>query len=40
MAFTAGSVELAKANKLGNVLAHLFSSHGLTGAAPDALVRS
>lgn len=33
MAFTAGSVELAKANKLGNVLAHLFSSHGLTGAA-------
>jgi len=33
MAFTAGSVELAKANKLGNALAHLFSAHGLTGAA-------
>lgn len=33
MAFTAGSVELAKANKLGNQLAHLFSSHGLSGAA-------
>lgn len=33
MAFTAGSVELAKANKLGNQLAHLFTSHGLTGAA-------
>ena len=33
MAFTAGSVELAKANKLGNQLAHLFSVHGLTGAA-------
>lgn len=33
MAFTAGSVELAKANKLGNQLAHLFSAHGLSGAA-------
>lgn len=33
MAFTAGSPELAKANKLGNILAHLFSSHGLSGAA-------
>lgn len=33
MAFTAGSVELAKANKLGNQLAHLFSAHGLTGAS-------
>jgi hypothetical protein len=33
MAFTADSVELAKANKLGNQLAHLFTSHGLTGAA-------
>ena len=33
MAFTAGSVELARANRLGNQLAHLFSSHGLTGAA-------
>jgi hypothetical protein len=33
MAFTAGSVELAKANKLGNALAHLFTAHGLTGAA-------
>lgn len=33
MAFTAGSPELAKANKLGNQLAHLFSAHGLTGAA-------
>jgi hypothetical protein len=33
MAFTAGSVELAKANKLGNMLAHLFSAHGLSGAA-------
>ena len=32
MAFTAGSVELAKANKLGNQLAHLFTSHGLSGA--------
>jgi hypothetical protein len=32
MAFTAGSVELAKAQKLGNQLSHLFSSHGLTGA--------
>lgn len=32
MAFTAGSVELARANRLGNQLAHLFSSHGLTGA--------
>ena len=32
MAFTAGSVELAKANKLGNQLAHLFSAHGLSGA--------
>ena len=33
MAITAGSVELAKANKLGNALAHLFTAHGLTGAA-------
>jgi len=33
MAFTAGSVELAKANKLGNQLAHLFGVHGLSGAA-------
>ena len=33
MAFTAGSVELAKANKLGNQLAHLFSAHGASGAA-------
>ena len=32
MAFTAGSVELAKANKLGNILAHLYSAHGLSGA--------
>ena len=32
MPFTAGSVELAKANKLGNILAHLFSSFGLSGA--------
>jgi len=32
MPFTAGSPELAKANKLGNQLAHLFSSHGLSGA--------
>ena len=32
MPFTAGSVELARANKLGNILAHLFSSHGLSGA--------
>lgn len=32
MPFTAGSVELAKANKLGNILAHLFSTHGLSGA--------
>jgi hypothetical protein len=32
MAFTAGSPELAKANKLGNILAHLFTSHGLSGA--------
>jgi len=32
MAFTAGSVELAKANKLGNQLAHLFSVFGTTGA--------
>lgn len=31
MAFTAGSIELAKANKLGNQLAHLFTSHGLSG---------
>tara|TARA_R110000868_G_scaffold141814_2_gene358634 strand:- start:853 stop:1578 length:726 start_codon:yes stop_codon:yes gene_type:complete len=33
MAFTAGSVELAKANKLGSQLAHLFSTFGTTGAA-------
>ncbi len=33
MAFTADSVELAKANKLGNQLAHLFGAHGLSGAA-------
>ena len=33
MAFTADSVELAKANKLGNQLAHLFSVFGTTGAA-------
>jgi hypothetical protein len=32
MAFTAGSVELARANKLGNILAHLFTAHGLSGA--------
>ena len=32
MAFTAGSVELARANRLGNQLAHLFSVHGLSGA--------
>jgi hypothetical protein len=33
MAFTADSVELAKANKLGNQLAHIFSVFGATGAA-------
>jgi hypothetical protein len=33
MAFTADSVELAKANKLGNQLAHLFTIFGATGAA-------
>jgi len=33
MAFTAGSVELAKANKLGNLLASVFSVFGATGAA-------
>ena len=33
MAFTADSVELAKANKLGNQLANLFSLYGLSGAA-------
>lgn len=32
MAFTAGSVELARANRLGNQLSHLFTSHGLAGA--------
>jgi len=32
MAFTAGSAELARANRLGNQLAHLFTSHGLTGS--------
>jgi hypothetical protein len=32
MAFTAGSPELARANKLGNQLAHLFTAHGLSGA--------
>jgi hypothetical protein len=32
MAFTAGSVELARANKLGNILAKLFSVFGATGA--------
>jgi hypothetical protein len=32
MAFTAGSVELAKANQLGNQLAHYFLTHGLSGA--------
>ena len=32
MAFTAGSVELSRANRIGNQLAHLFASHGLTGA--------
>lgn len=33
MAFTAGSVELARANRLGNQLANLFSVFGTTGAA-------
>ena len=33
MAFTADSVELAKANKLGRQLHHLFSVFGTTGAA-------
>ena len=32
MAFTAGSVELSRANRLGNQLAHLFTAHGLSGA--------
>ena len=32
MPFTAGSPELARANKLGNQLAHLFAAHGLSGA--------
>jgi len=29
MAFTAGSAELAKANKLGNILGHLYAAHGV-----------
>ena len=29
MAFTAGSAELARANKLGNILGHLYASHGV-----------
>ena len=33
MAFTADSVELAKANKLGRQLHHLFATFGTTGAA-------
>ena len=32
MPFTAGSPELAKANKLGNILANFFSVFGATGA--------
>ena len=33
MAFTADSIELAKANKLGRQLHHLFATFGTTGAA-------
>lgn len=33
MAFTAGSIELAKAEKLGNILAHLFGQYGAAGMA-------
>jgi len=29
MAFTAGSAELARANKLGNILGHLYAAHGV-----------
>ncbi len=32
MAFTAGSVQLAHAEKLANQLSNIFSSHGITGA--------
>jgi hypothetical protein len=32
MAFTAGSVQLARAQKLGNQLGNIFASHGVTGA--------
>lgn len=32
MAFTAGSVQLARAEKLGNQLGNIFASHGITGA--------
>lgn len=31
MAFTAGSVQLARAEKLGNQLGNIFASHGITG---------
>ena len=35
MAFTAGSVELARANKLGAQLAHYFNLYGNTGMAGE-----
>ena len=31
MAFTAGSVQLARAHKLGNQLGNIFASHGIEG---------
>ena len=31
MAFTAGSVQLARAQKLGKQLGHVFATHGVTG---------
>ena len=43
MAFTAGSVELAKAQRLGQILAHLVTDHyspngGLTGATGSPII--
>ena len=38
MAFTAGSVQLARAQKLGTQLGNLFSVYGLTGTSYDPVV--
>jgi hypothetical protein len=38
MAFTAGSAELARANKLGNILGHLYAAHGVNSTGRTGAV--